>query len=104
MELVGSVDPRVIGVGIYLQRVGGVHPSQYEGVAVEFDLTGDLGPETTASGRDAPCLQGTPEGSGQSASRSSDEVVDRRGVLGMVGGIDAVVLGDRPVDPERHGL
>lgn len=77
MDVVRALDAVAIGVGLDLEGVGGVDALHHQGLAVELDLAGDLGPETTASGGDAARLQRAPEGAGQSATGRRDQVVQR---------------------------
>lgn len=75
MQAVCAFDPVPVDVLVNLQGVGGMDPLDHQGLALQLDLAGDFAPETTASGRDASCLERTPEGAGQSATRRGDEVV-----------------------------
>jgi hypothetical protein len=101
MEAVAAFDLPSIGVVVDLQRVRGMDPLDDERLALQLDLTGDLGPETTVSGGDASCFERTPERPGQSAAGRRDEVVDRGRIRWEVLLHDPVVLGDRTVHTER---
>jgi hypothetical protein len=104
METVCPLYPVSVDALVNLQGVGGMDPPDHQGLAFQLDLAGDIGPETTASGRDASRFERTPEGADQSATRRRDEVVDRGRIQGEVLLLDAIVLRDGTVDPERDRL
>ena len=101
VEAVAAFDLATVGVVIDLQYVRGVDPFDDQRLAVQLDLTGDLGPETTVSGGDASRFERTPERPGQSAASRRDQVVDRGRIRWEIPLRDAVVLGHRAVDTER---
>jgi hypothetical protein len=78
-----------------------VDPFPDQRLALQLDVAGDLGPETTVSGGDAPCFERAPEGAGQSAPGGCDQIVDRGRIRREALRSDAVVLRHRTVDPER---
>jgi hypothetical protein len=101
METVCPPDPVPVDALVNLQGVGGMDASDPQGLAFQLDLAGDIGPETTASGRDASRFERTPEGVDQSATRRRDEVVEGGRIRREVLQGDVIVLRDGTVDPER---
>lgn len=76
METVCPLDPIPVDALVYLQGVGGMDPFDHQGLAFQLDLAGDIGPETTVSGRNASRFKRTPEGASQSATGRRDKVVE----------------------------
>lgn len=86
------------------QRVGSMDALDDERLALQLDFAGDLGPETTVSGRDAACFQRPPKGASQSAPGSCDQIVERGRIRREILGCHAIVLRYRTVDAKRDRL
>jgi len=76
-------------------------PLDHEHSVVGFDLAGRLDVVALWIDFDLARLQRACERAGQSAAGRRNDVIERRGVWRVLGGIDAVVLGNLGVDPER---
>jgi hypothetical protein len=71
-------------------------------VALQLDLTGRVGVETTVSGWDAARLQRAAQRPGQSTSRRRDDIIQRGGMRLILALLPPVVRGDLIVDTEYH--
>ena len=83
-------------VGVRLvrpQSIPGVDPPNHEDTLLRLDLALDLPDQPSPVGLDATRFQRAPEGSGQSAARGGNHVVEGRRDIAVR--IDAVVLRDR---------
>ena len=58
----------------------------------------------TLASVDPARFQRAAKGTGESTRRRSDDIIERRGVLGVLAGRRAVVLADWPMRAERDGL
>ena len=76
-------------------------PLDHEHSVVGFDLAGRLDVVALWIDFDLARLQRACERAGQSAAGRRNDVIERRGVWRVLGGIDAIVLGNLGVDPER---
>ena len=84
---------------------GHVNPTNDEDAVLGFHLAGDVRREPSAARIDVTRLQRASKGAEHSTGRGRDHVVDRGGVrFGEARRIDLVVLRDRAVHAERHGL
>jgi hypothetical protein len=101
VEAVRTLDAIPVRPVVHLQRVRRVDAFHDQRLAFQFDVAGDLGPETTVSGGDASCFERTPEGAGQSAPGRRDQIVDRGRIRREILRCNAVVLRHRTVHPER---
>ena len=99
-----TLDLVAINIGIDPQPVDGMDALDHEHPVLQLDLAGSLPYEPTLACRYLTRLQRAPEGAGQSADRSSDDVVQRGRTLGLAARRDPIVLGDRVVDTEDHRL
>jgi hypothetical protein len=93
-----------VGIGLEAQHVFHVDPLDYEHLVLRLDLAGRLADQPALARGDSTRLQRAPEGARQSAGGGSDDVVERRSVLGFPAGHHAVVLGDLVVHAEEDGL
>ena len=75
------------------EAVSHVDPADDEHLAVLADVTPHLGRQLAAACIDSARLQRAPEGSGQSATGSGDDIVQRGGVRGRDLGILASIFG-----------
>ena len=79
-------------------------PFDYEDPVVSFDLPGRLDLVPLRINLDLTRLQRACKRAGQSAAGRCDDVVKRRGARRVLPRIDAVVLGDLGMNPERDGI
>ena len=99
MEAVHPFDRRSRG---FRRRhfIDDMDPQDHEDVVFELDLAArDAGHVHDAQ---LTRFQRAPEGSGESAGGSSDDVIERRRVRCVRFGIDLVMRCDRSVNAERH--
>jgi len=104
MPLERALDRRAVGVGVDAQSVSDVDPLDHEHAVVELDLAFRLARQPSSARIDVTRLQRAPEGAGQSASGSGDDVVERRRPLRLAATRDAVMVCDLVMDPEPHRL
>jgi hypothetical protein len=86
------------------QRVVNLDPLDDQDLVLEVDLAFGLGGQLAAARVDPARLQRATEGAGESTRRRGDDVVESRGVLGVLAGSGAVVLTDGTMGAERDGL
>ncbi len=86
------------------QPVGDVYAADHQYASFGFHFAHGLRGEPSFTRRNLARLQRAPEGSGESARRRGDQVIQGRRVRGMDVGIDTVVCGDLGVDPKQDGL
>jgi hypothetical protein len=98
--LEGALHLVAVRVGVEAQAVDDVDALDNEDAVLDLDLAGGLADEPSPACVDVARLQRAPEGAGQSAGRSGNEVVERRRPLGFAPSRDAVVVGDLVVDAE----
>ncbi len=81
-----------------------VDPAQDEHTAVLLDVTHHLRDEILRAEPYLARCQRAGKCARQSATRRRNHIVDGRGMRLDLRHVDAVVLGDRPVNTEEHGL
>ena len=104
MVLERSLDGGSVDVAGHLQQIAHVDSLDHEDTVVDLDLAGRLPDKTAVASVDVTRLQRASEGSRQSAAGGGDDVVERRGALGVAGSGDPVVVGDLVVDAEVDRL
>jgi len=88
---------------VELQVIIRMNALDHQHLAVPFHLAPGFGHQPSVSGRDFARLQRTAEGPGQSTGGGRYDIVQGGG-MGLVNvGVDAVVLGNLRVHPEKNG-
>jgi len=91
-------------VGTAAERVAHADPLDDEDFVLEVNLAVGFRGQLAFGGVDPARLQRAPEGAGESTGRRRDDVIERRGMVGILPGRGAVVLADGAVGAKRHGL
>jgi len=86
------------------QRVADADPLDDEHLVLEVDLAFGLGRQPSPARVDPARLQRATQGAGESTGSGGDDIVERRGVIGILAGRRAVVLTDLVVGAEVDGL
>jgi hypothetical protein len=90
-------------LGSELQLIGHVDPFDNEDASLQLDLAPGFGLETSLCRRNPARFQRAPEGPGESAGGSGDDIVERC-CMGFDRGVNLIVFRYFGMHPENNGL